>query len=153
MGVRPELAQLAGRWKGSYRLHTNWLPEEAYDSATAAKIELRVKDQFLAIDYEWEYDGKKQEGVLIAGCDKASDAVQAVWTDSWHMSHKFLVCDGTIDEAGKVNVKGYYSVPENPDWGWRTEIRPGKDSFEIIMYNVSPEGDETIAVEATYSRE
>jgi hypothetical protein len=152
MSVRPDLAKLVGTWKGSSRLHTSWLPEKTRDSTSNATVELRVKGQFLAIEYDWIHDGKKQEGVMIIGCDEKSDAVQAVWTDSWHMSHKFMVCDGTIDESGSVNMKGYYQVPGHPDWGWRTEISPGADSFQIKMYNISPEGEEDIAVEAEYSR-
>ena len=153
MSVRPELAKLAGSWQGSYRLHTTSLPQESHDSATAARVELRVKDQFLAVEYDWEHNSKKQEGVLIVGCDENSNAVQALWTDSWHMSHKFMVCDGSMDDSGVVNVLGYYSVPDQPDRGWRTEIRPKEDRFEVVMYNISPEGGEDIAVEAKYDRE
>src|SRR5256885_17086551 len=138
MSVRPLLAALAGNWKGNYRLHTSWLPEQTNDSESACSIELRVNDQFLAIEYDWKYEDRREEGVMIVGCDEESTAVQAVWTDSWHMSHKFMVCDGTIDNEGKVNMKGYYSVPENPDWGWRTEIIPDRNSMQIVMYNVSP---------------
>jgi hypothetical protein len=152
MSVKPDLAKLVGKWKGSSRLHTPWRPEKMHDSASNAAVELRVNGQFLAVEYVWEHEGKKQEGVMILGCDETSDAVQAVWTDSWHMSHKFMVCDGTIDESGNVNMKGYYQVPGHPDWGWRTEILPGADSFQIKMYNASPEGEEDIAVESEYSR-
>ena len=90
---------------------------------------------------------------MIVGCDENSNAVQAVWTDSWHMSHKFMVCDGSIDDSGVVDVMGYYSVPDQPDRGWRTEIRPKEGSFEVVMYNISPEGGEDVAVEAKYDRE
>jgi hypothetical protein len=47
---------------------------------------------------------------------------------------------------------GYYSVPNNPDWGWRSEIIPGEDSFRYAMFNVSPEGIEEIAVETDFAR-
>lgn len=153
MSVRPVLAGLAGHWKGNYRLHASWLPEKTHDSGSLVTIGLRVNGQFLTIEYDWEYEDKRQEGVMIVGCDEKSDAVQAVWTDSWHMSHKFMVCDGTIDKSGKVNVKGFYSVPDNPDWGWRIEIIPDNNPLRILMYNVSPEGDEETAVESDYSRE
>jgi hypothetical protein len=153
MSVRPSLAALAGNWKGNYRLHTLWLPEKTHDSVSACSVELRVNGQFLAMEYSWEYESKPQEGVMIIGCDEKSDAVQALWTDSWHMSHKFMICNGTIDEKGQVKMKGFYSVPDHPDWGWRTEIIPETNLLQILMYNVSPEGDEDIAVESSYSRE
>lgn len=153
MSVRPQLAALTGQWKGSYRLHTSRPAEQAHDSATTAGIELRVNEQFLSIEYNWRHEGKPQEGVIILGCDESSDAVQAVWTDSWHMSHKFVVCDGTIDDSGFVDVRGTYSAPDNTEWGWRIELISGSDQFKINMFNVSPDGEEKIAVESGYSRE
>src|SRR5215468_5105680 len=106
MSVRPSLTRLAGHWNGNYRLHTSWLPEKTHNSDSTCRIELRVNGQFLAIEYDWEFEDKRQEGVMIVGCDEKSDAVQAVWTDSWHMSHKFMVCDGIINENGRVDMKG-----------------------------------------------
>jgi hypothetical protein len=118
-----------------------------------AAVSLKANGQFLHIEYTWEYEDRLQEGVMLIGCDTQSDAVQAIWTDSWHMSHKFMVSNGTISDDGRVNVMGYYSVPDHPDWGWRTELHPGKDTFRILMFNVSPEGEEDIAVEAELTRE
>ena len=153
MSVRPQLAALTGQWKGSYRLHrSSQLSEKTHDSVSNAKIELRFKEQFLAIEYAWEYEGKRQEGVLILGCDEGSDAVQAIWTDSWHMSHKFIVCDGVIDDRGRVEVHGYYSVSDKQDWGWQTEIVAEPQRFQVSMFNVSPEGDKDMAVESIYTR-
>lgn len=152
MSIHPELVKLAGKWKGNNRLYASFLPEPIKDSPTLASIDLRVNGQFLALEYDWAFEGERQEGVLILGCDSRSDAVQAVWTDSWHMSHKFMVCDGNVAGDGSVDMKGFYAVPEHPDWGWRTEIIPGDDSFRLLMYNISPEGEEELAVEADYSR-
>ena len=152
MSVRPQLTTLTGQWKGSYRLHTDGAAAETQESATTAKIELRVKEQFLAIEYAWEHEGKQQEGVIILGCDEDSDAVQAVWTDSWHMSHRFMVCDGTIDDHDTVDVKGAYSASDDTEREWRIELVSGSDSFQINMFNISPDGEQNIAVESRYSR-
>lgn len=152
MSVNATLSKLAGQWKGDNRLHLPWTDDPVHDSESNARVELRVNGQFLAIEYDWVFEGNRQEGVMIVGCDTESDAVQAVWTDSWHMSHKFMVCDGRVKADGAIDVKGYYAVPDHPDWGWRTEILPGNDAFRIVMFNVTPEGDETIAVEADYER-
>ena len=39
-----------------------------------------------------------------------------------------------------------------PDWGWRAVIRPSpSQSLQIIMCNISPDGQEYLAVEADYS--
>jgi hypothetical protein len=152
MSVDIKLSELEGSWKGTNKLYLSWVSEEPIVSDSTASVSMRVNDQFFGIEYKWAYEGNEQEGLLILGCDSKSDAVQAVWTDSWHNGHKFMLCDGNIDADGKVSVKGYYTVPEHPDWGWRTEIVPGSDSFKYLMYNVSPDGVEELAVETEFSR-
>jgi hypothetical protein len=62
-----------------------------------------------------------------------------------------MKCEGTQTENGGVDIKGHYSVEGHPEWGWRTEIVPGDGSFRYLMYNVSPEGKEDIAVEMDLS--
>lgn len=152
MSVPENLAALAGDWKGHNKLYLSWLPDPLHESEAAASVAPKANGQFLNLEYTWSHEGKPQQGVYLIGSDKDSNAVQAIWTDSWHMSHKFMVCDGTVDEDGKINVTGHYAVPGHPDWGWRTEIIPGDNSFRLVMYNISPEGEEEIAVEADFSR-
>jgi len=44
-------------------------------------------------------------------------------------------------------------VGPGPDWRWRFEIQTGEsDDFELRMYNITPEGDEALAVRAQYWR-
>jgi uncharacterized protein DUF1579 len=152
MSVPNSLASLAGEWKGTNRLNLPWLPDPIQESESKAIVSLRISGQFIGFAYTWEHEGKPQEGLLILGCDNKTNAVQAVWTDSWHMSHKFMLCDGTTDGKGKIDVKGFYSVPDHPDWGWRTVIEPGSDTFKYTMYNVTPEGEETLAVDTEFVR-
>ncbi len=62
-------------------------------------------------------------------------------------------CDGRTENDGILNIKGFYTVPEHPDWGWRTVIETeNENSFKFVMYNVSPEGKEDLAVESVYVR-
>ncbi|HKX84625.1 MAG TPA: DUF1579 family protein [Pyrinomonadaceae bacterium] len=150
MSVPTSLALLAGDWKGTNRLYLP--PASTFDSDSRAHVSLRISGQFIGIAYTWEYEGNPHEGLLIVGCDNKSNAAQAVWTDSWHMSHKFMLCDGTTDSDGMIDVKGYYQVEGHPDWGWRTTIEPNGDAFKYTMYNVTPEGDEMLAVETNFTR-
>jgi hypothetical protein len=152
VSIDEKLLNLVGRWKGINRLHVPWMPEPLKESASTAKVSSKMNGQFLSIEYTWLYNGDAQEGLLILGCDPESDAIQAVWTDSWHSKNFLMLCNGTVDSAGRVTVMGYYSVPNNPDWGWRSEIIPGEDSFRYAMFNVSPEGIEEIAVETDFAR-
>jgi hypothetical protein len=111
-----------------------------------------MNDQFLSIEYTWSFEGDPQEGLFILGCDPRTDEVQAVWTDSWHSKNVLMLCNGSRNSEGRISVLGHYAVPEHPDWGWRTEIVPGPDSFRYAMYNISPEGVEEIAVETDFER-
>ena len=152
MGVDQKLADLVGNWKGTNRLHAPWMPQPIQDSDSTATVYSKMNGQFLTIEYTWSFENDPQEGMLILGCDPKSDAVQAVWTDSWHSKDVLMLCNGRKESDGRISVFGSYSVPENPDWGWRTEIVPGVDSFRYAMYNVSPEGEEEIAVETDFER-
>jgi len=153
VSIDKKLESLVGVWKGTNRLHVPWMPEERLkESDSTATVHSKMNGQFLSVEYTWSFEGEPQEGILILGCDPRSDAVQAVWTDSWHSKDVLMLCNGSIDAEGNISVLGQYAVPEHPDWGWRTEIIRSSDSFRFNMYNVSPEGTEEIAVETDFRR-
>lgn len=153
MSANEDFAGFVGSWKGTNKLYVPWMPEKLKESESTLTVSLKANRQFVAFDYTWAYDGEPQEGIILLGCDTKSNAVQTVWTDSWHSRHTFMLSDGTAADDGSVSVKGYYKVPDHPDWGWRTDIIPANDSLKIVMYNVSPEGVEELAVETDYRRE
>ena len=152
MGVGEKLSDLVGTWKGTNRLHVPWMPEKLKQSESIAVIRSKMNGQFLYLEYTWAVDGDPQEGLLIVGCDQKSDAVQAVWTDSWHSKDVLMLCNGSVNPDGGISVTGYYSVSDNADWGWRTEITPRGDGFRYAMYNISPEEIEELAVETEFTR-
>ena len=153
MSIPEKLRPLIGDWKASNRLHLgDWGPTPLHESWGTATVRERNLGQFLEISYTWEYNGKAQEGLIILGGDSKTDAVNAFWTDSWHLSDQVMMCDGKSDPDGRVSVNGSYKVEGHPDWGWRTEIKPAGDGFEYMMFNVSPDGEETIAVEILMTR-
>lgn len=152
MGVHEKLTALTGTWEGKNRLNLSWEPDPIKESLSTSSVKLRLNDTCLEIEYDWEYEGKPQEGLIILSCDKKSGAASAVWTDSWHSAHVLMNCYGAVAENGSVNLKGSYKVEGHPDWGWRTEIVPGDDSFKYFMFNISPEGQEEWAVEMEFKR-
>ncbi|MDI1243469.1 MAG: DUF1579 family protein [bacterium] len=153
MSIPIKFQQLVGDWKGRNRLHLgDWGSTPLHESAGTATVQERNRGQFLEIAYSWEYDGKPQEGVFILGGDNKTHAVKAFWTDSWHLAHQVMLCEGKESADGSISVTGSYKVDGHPDWGWRTAITPAGAGFEYKMFNVSPEGEETIAVEMQMER-
>jgi hypothetical protein len=74
------------------------------------------------------------------------------WIDSWHMGPAVMACYGSVS-ATPLSVRGSYSAPPGPDWGWRIDLATdGRDTLAVTMYNISPTGKEELAVEATYGR-
>ena len=154
MSIPKGFEKLKGEWRGTNRLWLGWLPDEsARESDSIATIGFEAKDKFLSIRYDWVFEGEIHEGLLIVASEKDSPAVNAVWIDSWHQSEKFMHSNGKLENDGVLNIKGFYAVPGHPDWGWRTVIETNdENSFKFVMYNVSPEGEENLAVESVYVR-
>jgi hypothetical protein len=90
----------------------------------------------------------------LLGYDEQQKMATAAWVDSWHMSSKIMACEGAIDPQGAIDIRGSYEAPPGPDWGWRIVITPksGKE-LQLVMYNISPEGVEELAVQADYKKE
>jgi hypothetical protein len=144
------LSQLAGDWVGRKQV---LLPgEPPHESSSAASIAPIGADKFVQMAYTWSFDGVANDGVLILGYDPADEVVTAVWLDSWHMGDKIMACQGTTGADGSVDLRGAYAAESGPDWGWRIVLEPAGDSFRMTMYNITPDGDEWLGVEATYTR-
>ncbi len=152
MSINATLAKYAGSWSGINKLYLSWTPETLKESKSKLDVSLKANAQFIAFEYTWVFESEQQEGIILLGCDTKSNAAQTVWTDSWHSSHTFMLSDGKVAEDGSISVKGYYKVEGHPDWGWRTDIIPAGDSLRIVMYNVTPEGNEELAVETDFAR-
>lgn len=155
MSVPELLANLVGSWRGVNRLHTSWIPENPVrESVSAAVIDLTARGRFLKIEYDWTFEEAAQEGLILVGDEKDSELIKAFWIDSWHLSDKFMFSEGVRNSGGVISLKGFYTVPDHPDWGWRTDFEPvDENSFKITMYNVTPEGEESLAVEMEFERQ
>jgi hypothetical protein len=152
MSIPEKLGSLTGEWKGTNQLHTPWMPVPLHSSDSAMRVSEQIKGQFLSFEYTWAYEGKPEEGIIIVGWDAQKNVVNAIWTDSWHSAHVLMNSEGSIDGDGNLSMKGHYKVEGHPDWGWRTDIIPLGDMFKLVMYNVTPEGEESLAVETEYTR-
>jgi len=146
------LQKLVGEWEGRNDLYL--MPgDPVRESDSAASVTLVAKGGFVKIEYTWAYEGDPQEGLLLIGPADDDNGAKIVWVDSFHTGGRIMSSEGTFQDAGSVSVHTTYPAPSGPDWGWRTIIEPDDgSSFKILMYNVMPEGEEMLAVEAAYSR-
>lgn len=151
MSAFDRLIEAAGSWRGTNRLF-NPHSGQAEESDSTAEVAPLLGGRFIRIDYTWSYQGAPQQGSMLFGRDRAANGYTYHWIDSWHMSDGAMNSRGAEAEA-EIDVRGTYAAPPGPDWGWRTVIRPGADSLDILMFNVSPDGQEYPAVEAEYRRE
>jgi hypothetical protein len=152
MSTPARLAGATGAWRGTYRL---WFDPDgpAVECETTAEVTAAGGGRFLALRYGWSFEGKPQEGFLLLGDDPAASRCEASWVDSFHNSDRIMPCTGALAGDGPVSVRGSYPAPPGPDWGWRTELdQPSADTLVLRQFNVTPDGVEGRAVEATWRR-
>jgi hypothetical protein len=154
MSAPQSLEKLIGHWTGTSRLYRPWLDPPETESESSAIVDEVAMGKFVTIEYTWALDGQPQAGFMLLGCENNNEEVKATWVDSWHMSDKSMVCEGGIDVNEVINIRGSYPAPPGPDWGWRIVIEATSDnSFIIVMYNITPDGEEMVAVESRYVRQ
>lgn len=152
MNVRDRLLDLAGDWVGTNRL---WLtPDDPVRvSETRASIVRAAGRGFALIRYGWEESGQSQDGVLTIRTSPEPDALDMVWIDSFHTGGRFMAFKREADGGRSISALGSWPAPPGPDWGWRIVVNAvSAGEFAILMYVITPDGAEGLAVEAKYSR-
>lgn len=143
---------LTGDWTGENILRLSWLTPPEYPSASKLTAKKAIGEKFLALEYTWEYENKAHQGFILLGFDSKEEIVRASWADSWHSSDRPMPLVGKINEQNAIELFGTYQVPNHPDWGWKINIAPATAAMQITMYNVTPEGEEDLAVKAAYKK-
>jgi hypothetical protein len=147
-----QLKQLQGEWSGKKRL---WLTpgEPVRESPAQARVEFAAGERLISVHYTWSWEGTPQDGLIVARLADDTESVDAFWLDSWHMSDRFMLCRYQATDDATVAVLGKYAGPSGPDWSWRITITTEREGeFQLIMDNITPEGAEMKAVEATFHR-
>lgn len=153
MSIPKALAELTGEWAGVKQL---WLTptDPGRQCEATASVGTAAQGQFLAIRYTWAVDGQPQEGLLLLGSETPAAPPKAVRIDSWHMANQFMMCAGESASEQRAAVRGAYAAPPGPDWGWRITVEAdGAARFRLIMHNITPEGQEALAVLASFERQ
>ncbi len=146
MSTHETWQKLLGNWTGTNRLILPGDPDRM--SQTVAAVTLMAKGTMCVINYTWLFDGDLQEGQLTLSYLAEENTVEAMFLDTWHLSHKFMHMRGCITDNAATSVTGSYQVPDNPDWGWRIEIEAREaNTWQLRMFNVSPEGESYLGVE------
>lgn len=146
MSIPDSLKAAKGNWSGEARLHLH--EEPIRTSPSRASVALVADGKFASISYDWVYEGARQEGLLLLGLESADGPAAASFIDSWHMGDKLMACTGSAAN-GIVTVRGTYQVEGYPDWGWRIDVA-NDPALRVVMYNVSPEGEEYLGFELDF---
>jgi len=144
MNALSRLAGCDGAWLGANILH-NPMTGAPEDSAAMATVQPILGGRYVQLEYRWSFNGQPQEGFMLVGGQNHAHTLH--WIDSWHMADAVMDCKGESHNETEINVVGHYAAGDGPDWGWRTIIKPTPgESLRIEMYNISPEGQQDIAV-------
>jgi hypothetical protein len=152
MSARDMMIESVGEWSGSNRV---WLSPgaPARESETSATIELAAGDGFALIKYAWQDEGTPQDGLLLVRIAPDASPPDMVWIDSWHTGGKFMDFPGEEGPDDRLSARGSYQAPPGPDWGWRVAISTEPNgTLRIQMDNITPDGQETLAVETLFTR-
>ena len=88
---------ITGKWIGENILHDP-MTDTQKKSPSKFTVSPILKEMFIELLYEWEYEGEKQEGIITIGYRKNKDECFATWIDTWHMSSDFMLLKGTCKD-------------------------------------------------------
>jgi hypothetical protein len=151
-GPHALLQRLVGTYTGRARL---WFePGEPRDDepATCGATPL-LGNRFVRLEYSTRIGGEDQTGSATVGCVLDRSMWQIAWVDTFHTGLTIMFLEGPYEPgATKVDTRTTYSVGDGPAWGWRTALEPTGDGIVVQHFNVTPDGDEMLAVDMACTR-
>lgn len=145
------LRAMTGEWQATNQL---WLMPgtPAHDSVSRLTVAPVVGEAVTMLRYTWAYEGAPHEGVMLVRDVPAAPPL-IVWYDSFHSGGTFMTFGQGTRTDDALTATGSYAAPTGPDWGWRIEVHvPAADTLLLRHYNIMPDGQEGLAVEARYTR-
>lgn len=152
-GIHKDLLKMVGNWHGTAKVYFE-PPVIADESPVTGTITPILDGRFLLHEYKGAMQGKSLSGLVIFGYDLNTQKFQSAWIDSYHNGTGIMFSESEKSPTNNSVLGSYSSGGDDPEiWGWRTEMEiNGDDQLIIKAYNISPVGEEMIAVETIYNR-
>lgn len=141
-----QFEELNGLFYGKQKI---WMePGEAvFESPIAAEVENKKNKQAITISYTWRYNNETVKGSFLIE-PKNERNYSCIWEDTWHNKNTAMLLEGQLQGSKIFSFVGSYGTKDNTLWGWKIKIVPGNTGiFTIYMYNISPDGQEMLAVD------
>ena len=149
-GIHNRLTAMVGDWEGRFRI---WFePGKLVDEAVQrGHIRLVGGGRFLLHEYDGRCNGEPFDGVALWGYHLDDATFECAWAESFGTGTSIMFSVGEVTD-GRFRALGSYGAGSER-WGWRTELsQPDAGHLDIRMFNITPAGDESLAVEINYAR-
>jgi hypothetical protein len=151
-GVHAQLARMAGQWEGRFRL---WFEpgKPAEESVQRGCIRVLLGGRVLLHEYAGICAGEPMEGVALIAHHLDERRYESAWAESFGTGTSIMFSTGDGGDP-RLSMLGRYADGQGGSrWGWRTVIeQPDNHTLDLRMYNITPDGDEALAVEVNYRR-
>lgn len=145
------LARLVGEWRGMTR---TWFEKDKLADTQPQNGTMRLvgKGRFILHEYETRLIDHECHGVVLYGYSTQKEQFEAAWVDNCHNDTNIMNLTGRA-MGTPFSATGSYTVPDGDPWHWRMEIEmPDGDHVVLTAYNISPAGEEALAVKTEYNR-
>jgi hypothetical protein len=152
-GLHKRINEFEGKWAGNTK---TWFDPAilADESPSEGSFKPLFDGRFMQFEYRSSMQGKPFEGIMIIGYHIKDNKLQMSWVDTFHMGTGIMLSEGEAD-GNNLSVTGYYGTggEEPQTWGWRTTFeKNGSDELVIRAFNITPEGEESLATETIFKR-